>query len=120
MKKLTLFISAFAISTLSFSQEILMGPKFKNASAGTVQGPKITLVHESNPSVLKGPSAKNTEVWMAQPAKKVTVGFRDTIDNPKGLEAKNSNPWDKKKPQVDTRASYEKPKSMRPKKRWFH
>ena len=120
MKKLTLFISAFAISTLSFSQEILMGPKFKNASAGTVQGPKITLVHESNPTVLKGPAAKNTEVWMAQSEKKGTVGFRDTIDNPKGLKAKNSNPWDKKKPQVDTRASYEKPKSMKPKKRWFH
>lgn len=120
MQKLTLFISAFAISTLSFSQEILMGPKLKNASPGTVQGPKITLVHESNPTMLKGPAAKNTEVWMTQPSKKLTIGFRETIDNPKGLKAKNANPWDKKKPQVDSKAVYQKPKEMKPKKRWFH
>lgn len=120
MKKLTLFISAFAISSLSFSQEITTGPKFKNAAVGRVQGPKITLVHESNPSALQGPLAKNTEVWMSQPAKKLKVGFRETIDNPKGLEAKNRNPWDKKPANVDTKAVYEKPKSMRPKKSWFH
>lgn len=120
MKKLTLFISAFAISTLSFSQEMLMGPKFKNASAGTIQGPKITLVHESSPVTAKGPLAKNTEVWMAKPTNKLKVGFRETIDNPKGLKAKNSNPWDKKPAKVDTKAVYEKPKSMRPKKGWFH
>jgi hypothetical protein len=120
MKRLTLFISAFAISSLAFSQDMLMGPKFKNAPAGTVQGPKITLVHESNPAVLKGPAAKNTEVWMAQPVKKVNVGFRDTIDNPKGLKAKNANPWDRKKPQVDSKAVYEEPKSMKPKRSWIH
>jgi hypothetical protein len=120
MKKLTLFISAFAISTLSFSQEMLMGPKFKNAPAGTIQRPKITLVHESNPAVIQGPVAKNSEVWMAEPAKKTKVGFRETIDNPKGLKAKNANPWDKKPAKVNTVASYQEPKSMRPKKGWIH
>lgn len=120
MKKLTLFISAFAISTLAFSQEMMIGPKFKNATVGKVQGPKITLVHESNPAKLKGPAAKNTEVWMSQPSKKMKVGFRDTIDNPKGLQAKNSNPWDKKPVKVDSKAVYEEPKSMRAKKSWIH
>ncbi|SEF91188.1 hypothetical protein [Algoriphagus boritolerans] len=120
MKKLTLFIFAFAISTMTFSQEILMGPKFKNAPVGKVQGPRITLLHESSPASLQGPVAKNTEVWMARSAKKVTVGFRDTIDNPKGIQAKNNNPWDKKTSKVDSKAVYEEPKSMRPKKGWFH
>lgn len=120
MKKLTLFISAIAISSCAYSQEILTGPKFKNAAVGKVQGPKITLVHESSPASIQGPAAKNTEVWMAPPSQKLKVGFRDTIDNPKGLQAKNSNPWDKKDPKVDSKAVYEEPKSMRPKKSWIH
>jgi hypothetical protein len=119
MKKLTLFISAFVISTMAFSQEILTGPKFKNAPAGTIKGPKITLVHESSPEVLQGPVAKNTEAWMASPSSKLKVGFRDVIDNPKGLEAKNRNPWDKRTT-VDSKAVYQEPKSMRPKKGWIH
>lgn len=119
MKKLTLFISAFVISTMAFSQEILTGPKFKNAPAGTIKGPKITLVHESNLEVLQGPVAKNTEAWMTSPSSKLKVGFRDVIDNPKGLEAKNRNPWDKRTT-VDSKAVYQEPKSMRPKKGWIH
>jgi hypothetical protein len=47
------------------------------------------------------------------------VGFRDVIDNPKGLEAKNRNPWDKRTT-VDSKAVYQEPKSMRPKKGWIH
>lgn len=120
MKKLTLFISAFAITTLAFSQDIMTGPKFKNAQVGKVQGPKITLVHESNPTTLQGPVAKNSEVWMSKPSKKLKVGFRDEINNPKGLQAKNKNPWDKEPAKVDSKAVYEEPKSMRPKKSWIH
>ncbi|GAA0880773.1 hypothetical protein GCM10009119_37430 [Algoriphagus jejuensis] len=120
MKKLTLFISAFAISTMAFSQEILTGPKFKNAPVGRVQGPKITLVHESTPTTITGPAAKNAEVWMTKSSPKLKVGFRDVIDNPKGLEAKNCNPWDKKPAEVDSKAVYQEPKSMRPKKGWIH
>lgn len=120
MKKLTLFISALAISTLSFSQEVLTGPKLKNAQVGKVNGPKITLVHDSQPASIQGPAAKNTEVWMGNSPKKLKVGFRDEINNPKGLQAKNSNPWDKETPKVDSKAVYQEPKSMRPKKSWFH
>lgn len=119
MKKLTLFISAFVISTMAFSQEILTGPKFKNAPAGTIQGPKITLVHESSPLTVQGPAAKNSAVWMGERSSKLKVGFRDVIDNPKGLEAKNRNPWDKKTT-VDSKAVFQEPKSMRPKKGWIH
>jgi hypothetical protein len=120
MLKFTLFISAFFISMLSFSQDMIKGPKFKNVPVGTVQGPKFTLVHESNVSAIKGPTAKNTEIWMSEPSKKLKVGFRDTIDNPKGLQAKNKNPWDKKPTTVNSKAVFEEPKSMRPKKFWIH
>lgn len=120
MKKLTLFIAAFAITTLTFSQEIMTGPKFKNAQVGKIQGPRITLVHESSPAAIQGPAAKNTEVWMSEPSKKMKVGFREVIDNPKGLQAKNRNPWDKEPSKVDSKAVYEEPKSMRPKKSWIH
>ncbi|WP_332913663.1 hypothetical protein [Algoriphagus boritolerans] len=90
MKKLTLFIFAFAISTMTFSQEILMGPKFKNAPVGKVQGPRITLLHESSPASLQGPVAKNTEVWMARSAKKVTVGSETPSIIQKGFKPKTT------------------------------
>lgn len=98
----------------------MTGPKFKNAQVGKVQGPKITLVHESNPTALQGPAAKNTEVWMTNSPKKLKVGFRDEINNPKGLQAKNRNPWDNEPARIDSKAVYEEPKSMRPKKSWIH
>ncbi|MDX5339049.1 MAG: hypothetical protein LPK25_08480 [Cyclobacteriaceae bacterium] len=120
MKKLTLFFAGFFICTFSFSQDFLMGPKAKNLAAGKTLGPKITLVTESSPATLQGPIAKNTEVWMGESSKKFKVKFRDTLNNPKGLEAKNRNPWDKKLPTVDSKAVYEEPKSMKPKKGWIH
>lgn len=120
MKKLTLFVSALVISTLAFSQDVLTGPRLKNAQIGKVIGPRFTLVHDSQPSSLKGPLAKNSDVWMGKSSKKFKVGFRDEINNPQGLQAKNSNPWDKPTPKVETKAVYEVPKSMRPKKGWIH
>ncbi|WP_026950888.1 hypothetical protein [Algoriphagus mannitolivorans] len=120
MKKLTLFSALMLFSTMAFSQDFLIGPKAKNLAAGKTLGPRITLVTESSPATLQGPAAKNTEVWMNKSTKKFKVKFRDTIDNPKGLEAKNSNPWDKKTGTVESKAVYEEPKSMRPKKGWIH
>lgn len=120
MKKLILFVCALAISTVAFSQDLSSGPKFKNAEIGKINGPKITLVHDSNVSTAKGPRAKNSEVWKDNSAKKRKVGFRDEINNPQGLKAKNTNPWDKPKPKANSKAAYEEPKSMKPKKGWFH
>ena len=120
MKKLILFVSTLAISSIAFCQDFTAGPKFKNAEIGKLNLPKITLVHDSNVSTVKGPLAKNSEVRKQEDSKKIQVGFRDEINNPKGLKAKNSNPWDKAAPKPETKASYQEPKSMRPKKGWIH
>ena len=120
MKKLIFIVFLFVSSTVVFSQDLAMGPKFKNSSLGKIAGPKIALVHDSNPSTLKGPAAKNTPVWKQKTDKKFKVGFRDEINNPQGLQAKNSNPWDKPKPKAETKASFVEPKSMRPKRSWLH
>jgi hypothetical protein len=120
MKKLSLILSAMLISTFVFSQDFLMGPKAKNAAVGKSLSSKITLVHNSAPNALEGPIAKNTDVWMKSPSKKFKVRFRKTIDNPKGLQAKNSKPWDRKVELPESKAVYEEPKSMKPKKNWIH
>lgn len=95
MKKLTLLVVAFVISTMAFSQERLTGPEFKNAAPGTVHGPKATLVHDTSADRLQGPVSKNTAVWKTEPSSKSKVAFREVVDNPKGPAAKNRNPWDK-------------------------
>lgn len=119
MKKLTLLVASLLISSFAFSQDFLMGPRAKNAPIGKVNGPKITLLHESNPSTIQGPAAKNTAAWMGNSSGKLKVGFRDKIDNPMGLEAKNRNPWDRK-PSIPTKAAYEENKTMKRRKSWIH
>ena len=120
MKKLALLLIAIMVATVSYSQQLITGPKAKNAQIGKLRTPKITLLHDSSPTSLKGPIAKNSEVWMEEPVRKFRVGFRDEIDNPQGLKAKNSNPWDKHQSRVDSKAVYEEPKSMTSKKTWIH
>lgn len=120
MKKIAFFLVALLIASVSYSQQLATGPKAKNAQVGKIKTPKITVLHDSSPSVLKGPIAKNSDVWMEEPARKLKVGFREEIDNPQGLEAKNSNPWDKKELKVDSKAVYKEPKSMQPKRTWIH
>lgn len=119
MKKLTLLISAMLFTTFAFSQNILMGPEAKNLEPGKLRGPKINLVHQSNPVTLQGPEAKNSNLLFGKSSGKLKVGFRDTKDIPKGLEAKNSNPWDKKTT-VSSKAVFEEDKTMRRKKYWWH
>ena len=120
MKKLALLLIAVMIATVSYSQQFIGGPKAKNAQIGKVRTPKITILHDSNPATLKGPIAKNSEVWMEEPVRKLKVGFRNEINNPQGLKAKNSNPWDKPQSKVDSKAVYQEPKSMTYKKIWIH
>lgn len=120
MKKLAVLLIAVMIATVSYSQQFITGPKAKNAQVGKVSSPKITILHDSNPATLKGPVAKNSEVWMEEPVRKIKVGFREEIDNPQGLKAKNSNPWDKPQPKIDSKAVYQEPKSMTSKKTWIH
>jgi hypothetical protein len=120
MKKLCFIFTALLISTFAYSQNLLMGPKAKNAAVRKTISPKIKVVHDSAPSTLQGPIAKNTELWMDKSSKKLKIGFRDKIDNPKGLQAKNSKPWERKIEVPDSKAVYEEPKSMKPKKNWIH
>lgn len=120
MKNTVFFLVALLIASVSYSQQLTTGPKAKNAQVGKVKTPKITMLHESHPSVLQGPVAKNTEVWMEEPARKSKVGFREEIDNPQGLKAKNSNHWDRPQPKVDSKAVYKEPKSMSPIRTWIH
>ena len=119
MKKLTLLVATLLVSTMAFSQDFLMGPRAKNAQVGKLKGPKITMVHESNPSNLQGPAAKNTTAWMGKSSGKLKVGFRETIDNPMALEAKNRNPWDRK-PAIPSKAAFEESKTMKRRKSWIH
>ncbi len=113
-------VVALLISSVGFSQEIGLGPKIKNSHPAKAKTPKMSLVHESSPLSLKGPEAKNTSVWSSKTSKS-KVRFREEITNPKGLEAKNHKPWDDKSSiQTNSKAVYEEPKSMKPKKTWFH
>lgn len=120
MKKLALLVVAIMIATFSYSQQFITGPKAKNAQIGKVRTPKITILHDSNPATLQGPLAKNSEVWMEEPVRKFKVGFREEIDNPQGLKAKNSHPRNKPQTKVDSKAVYQEPKSMTSRKTWIH
>jgi hypothetical protein len=119
MKNMTLLISAMFFSSLAFSQDILMGPKAKNLEPGKLRGPQIALVHQSAPLTLQGPEAKNSSAMFGKSAGKLKVGFRDTKDIPKGLAAKNSNPWDRKTT-VSSKAAFEEDKTMKRRKYWWH
>jgi hypothetical protein len=119
MKKLTLILSAMLLSTFAFSQDILMGPKAKNLEPGKLRGPKISIVYPSDPATLQGPEAKNSGALFGKSSGRVKVGFRDTQNLPKGLAAKNSNPWDKKSTVV-SKASFEEDKSLKRRKYWWH
>ncbi|TNF44059.1 MAG: hypothetical protein EP311_01875 [Cytophagales bacterium] len=118
--KILLVVLALLIASPLLAQDGGFGPKMKNAKIGKITSPRIALVHEGDISSAKGPKAKNTEVWNKESRKRLNVGFRKEINNPKALQAKNSNPWDKEKPEVNSKAVYEEPKSMRSKKRWIH
>ena len=64
--------------------------------------------------------AKNFKQWNSESAK-LQIRTRSEINNPKGLEAKNRKVWEKsQKIQVNSKASYIEPKSMRKKKLWWH
>lgn len=121
MKKVAFLVLALVLSYTSYSQQFISSPKAKNAQVGKIKLSKLNLLHESVPASVHGPLAKNTEIWIEEPVRKLKVGFRDEINNPQGLKAKNSNPWDKKTDiKVDSKAVYQEPKSMRPRKTWIH
>jgi hypothetical protein len=90
MKRPLLILAAMFIVVASYSQN-LTGPKAKNAKISEKTKNSIAVVYYENPLDLKGPKAKNRKVW-EDPEFSVT----------------------------GSKARYILPKSMRPRKFWWH
>jgi hypothetical protein len=120
MKRSLLILVAFLIPSIAFSQDILKGPAAKNAKLGKTTYPKISFVFDNSPILTKGPDAKNFKVWNKE-SSTLAIRTRNVITNPTGLKAKNKKVWEESETsQVDSKASYELPKSMRKRKIWWH
>jgi len=120
MKRSILFLAAMLLASVSFPQDFITGPSFKNTQPGKSFGPRVPVVTNSSPSSLKGPLAKNYKVWNSESAK-VQVRTRKVIDNPQGLQAKNPRYGGNLSPtNISSKASYVEPKSMRMRKIWWH
>ncbi len=119
MKKLTLLLFALLIFQIGFTQDFLKGPKAKNISFAKSKTSQTSLVFYSNPERPKGVESKKFKIWNSE-SSKVQVRTRKVINNPKGLKAKNRKVWEEEEIDVDSKAAYELPKSMRPKKSWWH
>jgi hypothetical protein len=120
MKRSILILVAFLVSSTSFPQDILKGPAAKNAKMGKASSTKISFVFEVSPTLTKGPDAKNFKVWNKE-SSAVAIRTRKVFNNPKGLQAKNRKVWEESETnQVDSKAFYEMPKSMRKRKIWWH
>ncbi|WP_373400139.1 hypothetical protein V8V91_11305 [Algoriphagus halophilus] len=119
MKRPFLIIAAMFIAVASYSQSVT-GPKAKNAKVSDRTRNSIQVVYYDQPESLKGPAAKNAKVWdRAGVTSKIYT--RKNVDNPKGLKAKNRKVWEDPELSVaGSKASYILPKSMRPKKFWWH
>ncbi|MEB2781620.1 hypothetical protein U3A58_14580 [Algoriphagus sp. C2-6-M1] len=121
MRRSTFLITFMMISTFAFSQNVT-GPKAKNAKLSQKTSRSIAVVYQQTPLTPKGPAAKNAKVWNeAERRIYKMVSFRENVNNPKGLKAKNSKVWEDPELVVSgSKASYVIPKSMRPKKFWWH
>jgi hypothetical protein len=120
MKRSLLILVAFLVFSASFSQDILKGPAAKNVKLWKASSSKISFVFDNSPTLTKGPAAKNFKVWNKE-GSTIAIRTRKVINNPKGLQAKNRKVWEESETnQVDSKASYELPKSMRKRKIWWH
>lgn len=120
MRSSLLILVAFLVSSTAFSQDILKGPAAKNVKPGNISSNKINFVFDYNPTLTKGPDAKNFKVWNKE-SSALEIRTRKVIDNPKGLHAKNRKVWEESEnKQLNSKASYELPKSMRKRKSWWH
>jgi len=119
MKRPFLIIAAMFIALASFSQNI-KGPKAKNSEATDKTKKSIAVVYYEQSLLNKGPAAKNTKVW-ERSGSQAFISTRKVVDNPKGLKAKNRKVWEDPGFSVaGSKARYVIPKSMRPRKFWWH
>lgn len=120
MKKISFFLIAISFASLSFAQDMSASPQVKNGLFGKFKALKFTIATQTRELSEKGPRAKNKV-----PQRK---GFENSFSNlvsleqatSKGPRSKNSKPGKQKELKVSTKAAYQEPKSMRPRKRWFH
>ncbi len=107
------------IAAASYSQN-LTGPKAKNAKVSERTKNSVAVVYYESPLDLIGPKAKNAKVWQRS-GTQAFIHTRKNFENPKGLKAKNVKVWENPEFSVTgSKASYILPKSMRPRKFWWH
>ena len=105
---------------MGHAQEISPGLKAKNGLFGKFKVLKISFVTQSSKLEQNGPKAKNKSPWAKNLEKGIPIEFTSGEPELTGPKSKNAKPSKKKEPKVSTRAAYQEPKSMRPRKRWIH
>jgi hypothetical protein len=120
LKKVAFFLFAVSIIFQGFAQEVPTGLKTKNGYFKKFSSIKFTLIQRDSTGPLKGPKAKNQFPWEQKSTSGESLVVTKGNDSKKGLKSKNANPWDPQLPKTNSKASYEEPKSMKPRKRWFH
>lgn len=105
---------------MGHAQEISPGLKVKNGLFGKFKILKISFVTQSSKLEPNGPKAKNKSPWAKNQEKGNPIEYSTGEPEPTGPKSKNAKPSRKKEPKVSTKAAYQEPKSMRPRKRWIH
>lgn len=105
---------------MGHAQEISPSLKAKNGLFGKFKALKISFVTQSSNLEPKGPKAKNKSPWAKSLEKGSPIAFTSGEPELTGPTSKNTKPNRKKEPKVSTKAAYQEPKSMRPRKRWIH
>ena len=100
--------------------EISPGLKAKNGLFGKFKALKISFVTQSSKLEPIGPKAKNKSPWAKNLEKGSPIEFTSREPELTGPKSKNAKSSRKKEPKVSTKAAYQEPKSMRPRKRWIH
>lgn len=119
MKRPFLLVAAIFIAAASYSQS-LTGPKAKNAKITEKTKNSLAVTYYDSPLDFKGPKAKNSKAWERSGSQSF-IYTRKNIDDPKGLKAKNRKVWEDPEFSVTgSKASYILPKTMRPRKYWWH
>ena len=105
---------------MGHAQEISPGLKAKNGLFGKFKVLKISFVTQSSKLEPNGPKAKNKSPWAKNQEKGNPIEFISGEPELTGPKSKNPKSSRKKEPKVSTKAAYQEPKSMRPRKRWIH
>lgn len=120
LKKISFFLLALSFAYMGHAQEISPGVKAKNGLFDKFKAIKISFVTQSSKLEPNGPKAKNKSPWAENQEKGNPIEFTSGEPELTGPTFKNAKPNRKKEPKVSTKAAYQEPKSMRPRKRWIH